>query len=109
MSQKPVNQISFEMAVTESIDEVFTALGANVKQALYSYLENRYNMREEQIPSMIEDFAHAVESLFGVAAKLVELKIIERIQEKVKEFNYKPKSKELFFAEYLSALQTYLN
>jgi hypothetical protein len=109
MSQQPISLISFEMAVTESIDEVFSTLGENVKQAMYSYLENNYGMREDQIPSMIDEFTTAVESLFGVAAKLVELKIIEKVQGKVKGFAYKSKSKEIFFVEYLSALKRHLN
>ena len=112
MSQQPISpttNTSFEIAVTESIDEVFTTLGENVKQAMYSYLKNRYNMRKEQIPSMIEDFTNAIESIFGDAAKLVELKIIEKLQGKVKGFTYKSKSKEMFFAEYITALQRHLN
>lgn len=109
MSQKRVSLMSFETAVTESIDEVFSTLGENVKQAIYSYLENRYSMRKELIPSMIEEFTDGIESLFGDAAKLVELKIIEKVQGKVKGFCYKSKSEEIFFVEYFSALQKHLN
>jgi hypothetical protein len=109
MSQQPISLISFEMVVMESIDEVFSTLGENVKQAMYSYLENNYGMKKDQIPSMIDDFTTAVESLFGDAAKLVELKIIEKVQGRVKGFVYKSNSKEIFFVEYLSALQKQLN
>lgn len=89
--EKEPLKVSFETAVTESIDEVFTTLGENVKQAVYSYLENKYGIRKEQIPSMIEVFTNAIESIFGDAAKLVELKIIEKLQSKVKGFAYKSK------------------
>ena len=109
MSQQHVSPISFETAVSESIDEVFATLGENVKQAIYSYLENKYSMGKEQIPNMIDDFTDAIESIFGYAAKLVELKIIEKVQGKVKGFCYESKSKEIFFVEYLSALQKHLN
>ena len=100
---------NFEAAVTESIEEVLSTLGENVKEAMYSFLENNYGMRKDQIPSMIDDFTAAVESLFGDAAKLVELKIIEKVQGKVKGFTYRSKNKEIFFAEYLSALKRHLN
>ena len=106
--EKEPLKVSFETAVTESIDEVFTTLEENVKQAVYSYLENKYGIRKEQIPSMIEGFTDAIESIFGDAAKLVELKIIEKLQSKVKGFAYKSKRKETFFAEYLAALQRHL-
>jgi hypothetical protein len=108
MTQNPSLPLTFDLAVIESIDEVFTNLGENVKEAMYSYLEIRYSMQKEQIPSMIDEFTDAVESLFGEAAKLVELKIIERIQGRVKGFSYKSKTTEIFFSEYISALQMYL-
>ena len=81
-SEKEQLKTSFETAVSESIDEVFTTLGENVKQAFYSYLENKYGIGKEQIPSMIEGFTDAIESIFGDAAKLVELKIMEKLQSK---------------------------
>ena len=102
-------KINFETALTEAIDEVFTTLGENVKQAMYSYIENQHAIRKEQIPSMIEGFTCAIESIFGDSAKLVELKIIEKLQGKVKSFTYKSRCKEIFFAEYLAALQRYLD
>lgn len=109
MGEKEPLKINFERAVTESIDEVFSTLGENVKQAVYSYLENKYGIRKEQIPSMIEGFTDAIESIFGDATKLVELKIIEKLKGKVKGFAYKSKTKEIFFAEYLTALQKHLD
>ncbi|MCL4429611.1 MAG: hypothetical protein M1167_02545 [Chloroflexi bacterium] len=108
LDQKDLAKPSFETAVTEAIDEVFTSLGENVKQATYRYLENKYGIRKAQIPNMIEGFTDAVESIFGDAAKLVELKIIERLQSKVRGFSYKPKNREMLFVEYLMELQRYL-
>ncbi len=107
--EKEKSELSFEGAVTESIDEVFTSFGENVKQAMYNYFENKYGMGKQQIPSMIEDFANAIESIFGDSSKLVELKIIEKLQSKIKGFTYKSKSAEMFFTEYLAALQKYLD
>ena len=109
MGEKEPLKIVFETVVTEAIDEVFTTLGESVKQAVYSYLENKQGIRKEQIPSMIEGFTDAIESIFGDAAKLIELKIIEKLQGKVKGFAYKSKCKEMFFVEYLAALQRHLD
>ena len=109
IGEKEPLKINFETAVTESIDEVFTTLGENVKQAVYSYLKNKHGIKKEQIPSKIEGFTNAIEAVFGDAAKLVELKIIEKLQSKVKGFAYKSKRKEMVFAEYLAALQRHLD
>jgi hypothetical protein len=99
---------NFEKILTESIDEVFTTLGKNVKQAIYSYLE-KAGIRKEQISSKIEVFTDAIESIFGNAAILIELKIIERLQHKANGFEYKSKMQGLIFADYLAALQIHLN
>src|SRR5271169_830802 len=109
MGEKEPSKINFETTLTEAIDEVFTSLGENVKQAVYRYLENKHHIRKEQIPCMIESFTVAIETIFGEAAKLLELKIIEKIQNKVQSFAYKPISKEVFFVEYLVALQRHLD
>jgi hypothetical protein len=99
--------ITFEEALAEAIDEVFESLGEDVKQSMYRYLENNYSIRKLQIPTMIENFTGAVESIFGCAAKLVELKIIERLQSKARGFIYKPKNTEFLFTDYLNDLQKY--
>ena len=109
MDKKESVKVNFETAVTEAIDEVFTSLGENVKRVVYIFLENNYCIKKEQIPRKIEGFAAAIESIFGDAAKLVELKIMEKLQSKVKGFNYKSSSKEIFFSEYLAELKNYLD
>ena len=101
--------ITFEGVLTEAIDEVFQSLGGEVKQSIYRYLENNYGITKVQIPMMIESFTGAIESIFGCAAKLVELKIIENLQGKVHNFTYKPKNKEILFTEYLTDMQKYVD
>jgi len=100
---------SFDEVLTVTIDEVFQSLGENVKQSMYRYLENKFGIRKMQIPAMIEGFTYAIESIFGCSAKLVELKIMEKLQGKVQGFTYKPKNKDILFTEYLGDLQKYLN
>ena len=100
---------NFETAVTESVDQVFASLGENVKNAVYKYVETKYNIRKEQIPANIEDFTVALESIFGDAAKLVELKIMRTLQGKVGDFIFRSKNKDMLFVEYLAALQKHLD
>ena len=76
---------------------------------VYIFLENNYGIKKEQIPRKIESFSVAIESIFGDAAKLVEIKIMEKLQGKVKGFKYKSRSNEIFFAEYIAALQSCLD
>jgi hypothetical protein len=109
LCEKEPMTITFEETLIEAIDETFQSLGENVKLSMYRYLENNYGIRKLQIPTMIEGFTGALESIFGCAAKLVELKIIEKLQSKVRGFTYKPRNKEILFTEYLNDLQKYLS
>jgi hypothetical protein len=109
LCEKEPMTITFEEALTDAIDEVFQSLGEEVKLSMYRYLENNYGIEKLQIPVMIEDFTGAVESIFGCAARLVELKIIAKLQVKVHGFTYRPKNKEILFTEYLNDLQKYLD
>ena len=98
----------FETALTEAIDDVLSAFGNTNKQVVYRHLESRYGLKKEEIPFKIEDFADAIEQTFGSVAKLIEIKIIERLHAKHEDFFYVPKKAELNFAEFVSNLQHYL-
>jgi hypothetical protein len=106
--QNELLKTDFEMGVTEAIDEIFLSFGNVVKPAIYHHLENSYGIKKEEIPFKIEDFAEALEQTFGSVAKLIEIKIIERLHAKHKDFFYVPKKGELNFVEFVSNLQNYL-
>jgi hypothetical protein len=108
-AEKEPSKTNFEAALTRAIDEVFSALGENVKQATFRYVENKYAIKKEQIPRQIEGFTAALESIFGEAAWLVELRIMEKLQGKAEGFSYKSKCKEIFFVDYLTALKLYMD
>ena len=101
-------KVNFETAVAESIDEGLSAFGNTIKQAIYSQLENKYSIRKEEIHFKIEAFTNAIEFTFGQGAKLIEIKIVKKLHGKIKGFVYKTEKRELFFAEYMAALQSYL-
>jgi hypothetical protein len=98
--------LNFEEALSESIDQVLAALG--VDQAVYSFLEQEEGIGKEQIPKKIQKFTDALESIFGISAAVVELKIIEKLNWQTHGFTYKSKSQDLFFVDYLAALQKHL-
>ncbi len=104
-SEKPC----FETELTKSIDDVFSALGENVKQAVYRILQTQYHMSKDQIPSKLETFTDAIDSIFGEAAKLLELKILESLQRKTQGFRYKPNNSEVLFSEWVTAFRKYID
>jgi hypothetical protein len=96
---------SYEAIIIEAVDEVFSSLGQSCKQALYFQLENTFKIKKQEIPLKIEDFANAIEQIFGIGAKFIEMKIIEVLHEKTRVFIYFPKKKDLMFAEYVASLR----
>jgi hypothetical protein len=99
----------FELAVTQAVNEILSALGENTKQAIYGRLKNRYGLCKEDIPVKIDAFAKAIEETFGVVGKLIEIKIIERLHEQYSDFRYSPKNGQLDFVEYVTNLQSCLD
>jgi aspartyl/asparaginyl-tRNA synthetase len=98
---------SFDAIMMEAVDEVFSSIGHSCKQAIYFQLENIFTIKRQEIPLKIEDFANAIEQLFGIGAKFVEMKIIEVLHKKTQGFMYFPKKEELLFTEYVASLRRF--
>ena len=95
---------SFETLFAEAVDEALSSLRYISKQTVYSSLEKAFNIRRQDIPYRIDDFADAIETIFGVGAKLIEIRIMKRIYEKIgPSYKYSPEGKDLIFTEYLNA------
>jgi hypothetical protein len=107
VEKQPV-KTTFEDAVTESVDAVLSLLGNINKQTIYRYLEKRYSIKKEEIPSNIAEFTDAFEQTFGSVAKLVEVKIIERLHRKYENFSYVTAKGEIDFLEFISNFQRYM-
>jgi hypothetical protein len=98
----------FENELGQAIDDILTGLGVGSKQAIYRHLKNHYGIDQDEIHNQIEDFTKAIEQIFGSVAKLIEIKIIERLHVKFDDFSYSPKKEELDFVKYVYGLHEYL-
>jgi len=94
---------SFEKLLLEAVDDGLSSLGDSAKHAIYFHLEKTFNINRRDIPSKIEQFADAIEKIFGFGAKPIEVLIMRRLYEKVGGVVEYPKHKELVFAEYVAA------
>ena len=98
----------FETALIEAVDEGFSPFGHSSKQAIYFHLENTFKIKKQEIPCKIEEFADAIEKIFGAGAKLIEIRIIEALHERIQDFVHLPKKGELVFTEYVANLRAFL-
>jgi hypothetical protein len=108
ITEEQSTKAAFEDAVTESIDTILSLIGNTNKQTIYHCLENRYGIKKEEIPDNIPEFAYAFEEIFGSVAKLIEIKIIERLHAKYKDFSYVPENGEIDFSEFISNFHRYI-
>lgn len=94
----------FKRLLMDSVDESLSTLGHSAKRAIYFHLERSYKVNKVDIPERIEDFAKAIEDIFGDGARLIEIQIMRKLYEKTGYdiLNYPP-SDDLSFVEYLRA------
>jgi hypothetical protein len=68
----------------EAIDEALSSLGETPKKAIYYQLETAFNIKTKEIPNKIDDFSRALERLFGVGAKHLEIVFMKNLYAKVR-------------------------
>jgi hypothetical protein len=73
----------FEEILLDSIDEAFSSLGEKVKYALFFHLENKFKLTRIEIPNKILDFSGALEKIFGLAARNLEILIMKKLHQKI--------------------------
>lgn len=104
---EPKLKRGFKELLLEAVDETLSSLGEKPKQMVYCYLEDHFQIEREGIPDRIEEFAEAVEKVFGCGAKLIEIKIMESLYGKMEgeSFDYSPEDDDLQFATYIQAMK----
>ena len=100
----------FEDVFQDSVEEALSCLGESVKKSIYFHLENSFLLSRQDIPCRVKDFSDALERIFGLGAKHIELLIMEKLYLKV-NCSYKwegPKwlVPDLTFEQYVELMRT---
>jgi hypothetical protein len=102
--------MSFEELLLEAIDEGLSLLGESPKAAIYFHLEKTFSIKRQDIPYKIEEFTNAIERMFGVGAKIVEIRIMKILFKKVGcTFKSYWKPANLEFREYIATIKSAKN
>ncbi len=96
---------SFEKLLLEAVDEGLSSLGDSAKHAIYFHLKKTFKISKRDIPYKIEEFADALEKIFGLGAKPLEVLIMKHLYEKVGGVVEYPKHEDLVFTEYVVAVK----
>jgi hypothetical protein len=105
--EKP-NKEEFEEVVIEAIDHSLASFTKLDKEIIYLYIEANFKIRKQEIPSKIENFTDAIEQMFGDGAKLIEIRIIQALHNRIPEFMFFPKKGSIEFKEYIASLRSFL-
>lgn len=73
----------FSEILLASIDEALSSLGKNVMTAIYFHLEKTFNIKRLEIPQRIKDFSDALEKIFGLGAKTLEILCMKKLHDKI--------------------------
>ena len=96
--------MNFEELLLEAIDEEFSSLGETCKQAIYFHLENDFGLSKRDVPFRIEDFTEAIENIFGLGAKVLQIRIMKNLFRKMGyPFPYLHDRECLEFTKYLES------
>jgi len=76
----------FDDILLEAIDDALTSLGENVKTTVYFYLETSFKIERQEIPERIPEFSDALEHLFSLGARYLEVLFMSNLHSKIKLF-----------------------
>ena len=74
---------NFDQLLLEAIDEGLSGLGEAGKASIYIHLEGLFNIRKQEIPNKLDDFSNALQRIFGLGARHLEILIMKNLHAKV--------------------------
>ncbi|MCW4019166.1 MAG: PAS domain S-box protein [Candidatus Bathyarchaeota archaeon] len=83
---KKLTKQAFDELLIAVIDEALFSLGESAKTAIYFHLEQKFNIKRQEIPHKIEHFNQALDTIFGSGSKPLELIFTKRLHEKIKAY-----------------------
>jgi hypothetical protein len=113
LRKKPIESSaneSFEQILLEAIDEALSALGESVQVSIYFYLEEKFKIRKHEIPQRIGEFSDALERIFGLGTRHLEILFMKSLHSKIKlvcnwPTSYKWVVPEVTFQEYVRLMK----
>ena len=85
MAEKRQQEV-FDDILLEAIDEALISLGENVKTAVYFHLATSFNIERQEIPERIAEFSDALERIFNLGARHLEVLFMRSLHSKIKLF-----------------------
>lgn len=101
--KQPAEQVFLNL-INSIVDEVLSSLGVECRQVICDHLEQSYDMNADEIANCPEEFSDALRQIFGDAAALLEIRMMQKIHRAFPKFRHKTTSK-LTFANYVNEVK----
>jgi len=83
MARPTASYAEFDAILVNAIDEALSAYGEKSKLNFYVYLEKASNLPKGEIPKRIDEFSDAIEDLFGLGSRFLEILIMKNLYSKI--------------------------
>ena len=74
---------NFDQLLLDAIEEGLSGLGGAGKASVYIHLEGLFNIRKQEIPSKLSAFSNALERIFGLGARHLEILFMKNLHAKL--------------------------
>jgi hypothetical protein len=76
-------ELNFNKILLAAIDEALSSLGESVKTSTYFNLEKICDIKKREIPLKIDEFSSALERIFGLGARTLEILFMKNLHAKI--------------------------
>ena len=104
-NRKNTHNSLLETTIMTAVDDSLSSFGDSFKQVIYFQLQNSFHIKKQEIPQRIDEFAAALEEMFGIGATLIEMKILKALHDQVPSFVHFPRGDDLVFTDYVKNLR----
>jgi hypothetical protein len=93
----------FDKLLLCSVDDAFLSLGESARQSIYLHIEKNYAVAREEIPQNLEAFQLALEKIFGIASRYIEILIMKNLYARIGRQLRIENNNQLEFIKYVDA------
>ncbi len=82
MDPKFQREEEFNILLLQAIEETISCLGESPTRKIYFYMDKKFSLTVSDVPSRLEEYSHALETMLGVGAKILEHRIVRRLSQR---------------------------
>ena len=95
----------FDKLLVDSIDDALLSLGESSRHSIYFHIEQNFNLKRNEIPQNLVQFQLALERIFGVGSRFIEILIMKNLHRKICQTLKIEEIQQLEFVKYVKAVR----